>query len=1242
MYCGEWVGPANPHHVASHADCPLRRYNITKAKQGKRAREALYPPGLSAEEKERIGVYLSYRSAPNGPLLRRNWRAHLVDKIKKKRKTHGRDAEAQAAASAAAKGSDRPRHQQSASRSSTAPTAAPAAKRGRTNPPPQGRGRGRRSRGRSGAAFTGWRGDSCSENWRKRKFRDSYDDDDDPEGPGPDEMDHSGPISAYNDFGVRAVSVSSAAGPRVDVYQFLPPTRVTVAPAAVAAARSRSISPVLEQQSADALLSPSHDDLHRAIAVHLDERDADIACVRAFMAAHDPVDRSTVATEESTTAEPVTETTVFSPRESPEVVHMVSVEEKIESPATVVAAATVASIVAPCMLATLKSYSPAELVKQKGAYFAPANGTASATQWERRVHRGPAVLKLLFSTDAVRGVKVVGPTDFIRPCDSCARGKSRNRNFPPSQNPATKPGEALVIDGSGPFAIVGIDGQRYIVQAMDTYTKYTYAEAVATKAEAATTVMKFVKQADRVHRIQAVKWDGGKEYVNAALERYMAEAGIKILRNVPYTPQENSQAERNGKTIVQDIRVHLIESGVEPQYWPLLMRHVVVLMNMLPRQRLIIDGRAVSPFEAWTGHVPNLSGVRQVGCLVYWFDSQYKKRLVEIDDDGLEAKLGKWNATGQQGTHLGFADESGVNYNIIKHSDGQIATVTSLRFIENVKPCLRVTEHELVARGLLDDEAVNDIFLSIPEPSAPPLSRAEPAAPMQDLIEDLEDAQSDEDSTELEVKHAQPSSPQGGPPQGGQRGGRPPPLPPYGGPGVRARQPKPRAKNTREVDETAFHYDPLSKSDGGMPKDDPEYEPSGRKPSTRPLPAEPGQPTRVSTRPPPLPEAPVTYATSSRTTTTTAPSASSAPGESQHVPAQPSKGKGGSAEATNARDTKEVVKPKASAQPPRSKTSAQPSQIPTRPSTKASMKPPAREPGETTQPGSRGGSRELRNLLNDPHCVLTDRRRWTQGRPERDPARGIGTASAASAPSARSPATPQPVKKLPELLTLRLREGEVSIPTTWQEMKSSPLYPYWVEAWRTEVSLWKSREVFDIIPQPRRYVKLSCRPVCTVKAADGIVKRLKVRIVVREFNTGHDECYWSPTAECTTQRLLAAYAAKQGMTVARIDVVGAYLYAKLDQPIIVRAPDWPVCEDLMPVGSALRLKRAVYGLRDAAHAWNAEFNRTLLEYGWEQSILDTAFYVFRRPQQQPLLATLHVDDFLVTHRKDGRFEHFAD
>ena len=927
------------------------------------------------------------------------------------------------------------------------------------------------------------------------------------------------------------------------------------------------------------------------------------------------------------------ETERFDPREDADLVREMRAGRDLKENAGGVALeddeeARTENVCAPVMVMALKTYSGRELLSRGSAYFTPVNGEATARLWEKRLHRGPAIMKHVFTSDAVKGVRVKGRLELGSACDACARGKAHRRVFRPSAHPAKEPGERLVMDVIGPAQVVGLNGEKYIVNIVDKYSGYTYTEAVNLKSDVTQVVIKLVKFADRINRLKAVMWDGGSEFENEEMTAAMAALGIPILRNAPYTPQEVSLAERNGKQIVTDIRVHLIESGVEPQYWPFILRHVVVLMNITPKKRLVINGRVVTPIEAWKKVVPDLSGVRQTGCLVYWFDAKYKTRLVEVDDEGTELKLGKWNANGQQGTLLGFADESCANYNIIRHTDGQVATVTSCRFVEDVKPCLHPTEHEQVEAGLVDHEAVNDIHLLFPDPPIP-----QRGAPVSD------------------VPHS--PKPVSYPPSGGSR------TPDFhveskvggGGDGlthaledldlrrdeesVLQDAPRPccgQPKGGLEIDEAEFKYDPLSMDDGASGREDPEWRPRAK---ARPQ-AEP------ASAPKPRPSEAVAGGPRALN------------GEQARAPyPQP-------AETPSAPDRKEPVERgvppelKVEARPPPSSSEVKMEAAPplaakpaAEPSSAARL-PPSRIPvrGKGSRARAEPGSNRELASLGVPDQV--PKRRANQGRPPLRLGQPYGCVNtttrvvveaAANASKAAGEKPKSSALALADFSGLNIREADIVIPTTWEEMKASPLYPYWAEAYEREVKLWLQRKVYEVVDHGPPHVRLTCKPVCTVKAVDGIAKKLKVRIVVREFSTGHDEFFWSPTAECHTQRILAAFAAAKGMVVSRFDVVGAYLYAALDEPVLVRAPNWPVCVD-MPAGAVLQLKRAVYGMRLAAHAWNDEYNDSLVEYGWEPSVIDPALYVYRQHGDY-MLATLHVDDFIVAHRQGGRFDHFV-
>ena len=669
---------------------------------------------------------------------------------------------------------------------------------------------------------------------------------------------------------------------------------------------------------------------------------------------------------------------------------------------------------------------------------------------------------------------------------------------------------------------------------------------------------------------------------------------------------------RNGKQIVTDIRVHLIESGVEPQYWPYLLKHVVVLMNSLPKQRLTTSERVMTPLEAWSGTVPNLSGVRQTGCLVYYFDNKYKERLVEMDRDGVEVRLGKWNQTGLQGTLLGLADASGVNYHIIKHLDGQVAVVTNVRFVEDVKPCMRVTEHERELGGGLDIEEVNEINLVFPDPvqQAVPMARPVPRAdqPARSVASQRHGAseqdaefQDYEDLVELEV-------PQAAEPERAQ-----PALAPLGRPQAEVAAsgavPAVRPVSERRQEADVDRYDPLSKGDDGVRGDDPEWVPPRHVHVRRPRESGSIEEVKRPARELSAPDLPV--AAPGREGGAPSPAARTArQARPASVARDPGNAKGGlrpPAGAGRSRELRALGVPEAL---------------------------PGNANGELRPPAGAGRSRELR-ALGVPETVPS--RRTTQGRPPLRLGQPYGYVQSVAASAAAAVPSPSG-QELPDLQTLRLKESEIVIPTTWADVQASPLRPYWLRAYEAEVMMWRRRGVFTIVNEDPSHVRLTCRPVCTVKAVDGLATRLKVRIVVRDFGAGREERFWSPTAECHTQRVLAAVAAARGMTVCRFDVVGAYLYARLEEPVKVRAPAWSATE-LMPPGCVLSLRKAVYGLREAAQDWNVEYDRTLVQYGWEPSIIDPALYVYRQKGDY-MLATLHVDDFIVAHRQGGRFEHF--
>lgn len=70
----------------------------------------------------------------------------------------------------------------------------------------------------------------------------------------------------------------------------------------------------------------------------------------------------------------------------------------------------------------------------------------------------------------------------------------------------------------------------------------------------------------------------------------------------------------------------------------------------------------------------------------------------------------------------------------------------------------------------------------------------------------------------------------------------------------------------------------------------------------------------------------------------------------------------------------------------------------------------------------------------------------------------------------------------------------------------------------------------------------------------------------------------------------------------------------------------------------LRLRKALYSLRQAPRAWNAKLDSTMKTIGFEQSPYEAA--VYRRGNGgNALLVGIYVDDLVITGTKDEEGRH---
>lgn len=130
---------------------------------------------------------------------------------------------------------------------------------------------------------------------------------------------------------------------------------------------------------------------------------------------------------------------------------------------------------------------------------------------------------------------------------------------------------------------------------------------------------------------------------------------------------------------------------------------------------------------------------------------------------------------------------------------------------------------------------------------------------------------------------------------------------------------------------------------------------------------------------------------------------------------------------------------------------------------------------------------------------------------------------------------------------------------------------------------------------------------------------------------------FAPVARLEMVRLLLALAAHDGWSVHHMDVKSAFLNGDLEEEVYVQQP--PGFIDDKQGGAVLRLRKALYGLRQAPRAWHSKLDASLVSLGFDRCPMEHGVYK-RKTGNDLLLVGVYVDDLIVTGSKDTDIEEF--
>ena len=184
----------------------------------------------------------------------------------------------------------------------------------------------------------------------------------------------------------------------------------------------------------------------------------------------------------------------------------------------------------------------------------------------------------------------------------------------------------------------------------------------------------------------------------------------------------------------------------------------------------------------------------------------------------------------------------------------------------------------------------------------------------------------------------------------------------------------------------------------------------------------------------------------------------------------------------------------------------------------------------------------------------------------------------------------------------------------------------WFEAERAELEALKKRKVYEIVDLPAGRKAIKCRWVYDIKS-DG---RKKARLVAKGFSQieglDFDEIF-SPVVRFESVRTILALAALENWTVESLDVMTAFLYGNLDEEIYMEQPPGYAIKG--QERKVLKLKKAIYGLKQAARAWWVELAKSLKELGFDRIYADAGIFICRHSNGTFAIVLAYVDDILL-------------
>lgn len=208
-------------------------------------------------------------------------------------------------------------------------------------------------------------------------------------------------------------------------------------------------------------------------------------------------------------------------------------------------------------------------------------------------------------------------------------------------------------------------------------------------------------------------------------------------------------------------------------------------------------------------------------------------------------------------------------------------------------------------------------------------------------------------------------------------------------------------------------------------------------------------------------------------------------------------------------------------------------------------------------------------------------------------------------------------------------------PTNYGKVQHSPQRDEWWESMTSEYTSLVGLGTWTLQPRkPGDKIIGSMWSYKIKENADGSIDKMKSRLVARgdqQASSSYSDIF-APVIKFVTLRILLAIACVMDWDLTQIDIGNAYCNAVVtDDNILMRQP--PGFEQRGPNGEELvcRLRKSLYGLKQAGREWNSLLNEWLVNSKWKLTRCRSDYCLYyANTNGKVLLVGVYVDDLVIT------------